>query len=127
MSKVLYRAISELRSVDNADSRTITGYAVVFDTWSRDLGGFYEIIRKSAITEELIKQSDIIMNVNHDDDKMVARWLRGIILLPRPIMLSFDEDTLSLTTSSLYSSMTAQPMLVEPRSKPNTRFIMGQI
>lgn len=77
MSKVLYRAISELRSVDNADSRTITGYAVVFDTWSRDLGGFYEIIRKSAITEELIKQSDVIMNVNHDDDKMVARSVNG--------------------------------------------------
>ena len=40
MSKVLYRAISELRSV--TEGRTITGYAVVFDTWSRDLGGFYE-------------------------------------------------------------------------------------
>ena len=75
MSKVLYRAISELRSV--TESRTITGYAVVFDTWSRDLGGFYEIIRRGAITSELIERSDIIMNVNHDDEKMVARSVNG--------------------------------------------------
>lgn len=75
MSKVLYRAISELRSA--TEGRTITGYAVVFDTWSRDLGGFYEIIRKGAITSELIERSDIIMNVNHDDEKMVARSVNG--------------------------------------------------
>ena len=75
MSKVLYRAISELRSV--TEGRTITGYAVVFDTWSRDLGGFYEIIRRGAITSELIERSDIIMNVNHDDEKMVARSVNG--------------------------------------------------
>ena len=75
MSKVLYRAISELRS--NTESRTITGYAIVFESWSRDLGGFYEIIRKGAITQELINRSDVIMNVNHDNDKMVARSVNG--------------------------------------------------
>ena len=75
MSKILYRAISELRS--NSESRTISGYAVVFDSWSRDLGGFYEIIRKGAITQELIDRSDVIMNVNHDNDKMVARSVNG--------------------------------------------------
>lgn len=75
MSKVLYRAISEVRS--NTESRTITGYAIVFESWSRDLGGFYEIIRKGAITQELINRSDVIMNVNHDNDKMVARSVNG--------------------------------------------------
>ena len=58
MSKILYRAISEVRS--NTESRTITGYAIVFESWSRDLGGFYEIIRKGAITQELINRSDVI-------------------------------------------------------------------
>ena len=75
MSKILYRAISEVRS--NTESRTITGYAIVFESWSRDLGGFYEIIRKGAITQELINRSDVIMNVNHDNDKMVARSVNG--------------------------------------------------
>ena len=75
MSKVLYRAIPELRA--NTESRTIYGYAVVYESWSRDLGGFYEIIRKGAITQEVINSSDVIMNVNHDDDKIVARSVNG--------------------------------------------------
>ena len=88
MSKILYRAISELRS--NTESRTITGYAVVFDSWSRDLGGFYEIIRKGAITQELIDRSDVIMNVNHDNDKMVARSVNG----EGTLKLSLDDTGL---------------------------------
>ena len=75
MTKILYRAISEVRSTN--DSRTIAGYAIVFDSWSKDLGGFYEIIRKTAISQELINRSDVIMNINHDDDKMVARSVNG--------------------------------------------------
>ena len=75
MTKILYRAISEVRSTN--DSRTIAGYAIVFDSWSKDLGGFYEIIRKTAINQELINRSDVIMNINHDDDKMVARSVNG--------------------------------------------------
>lgn len=66
----------ELRSIDS-ESRTIVGQAIVFDSWSRNLGGFYEIIRSSAINQELIDNSDVIMNINHDDNQMVARWNRG--------------------------------------------------
>lgn len=96
MSKILYRAVSRLQSEN--ESRTISGYAVVFDSWSRDLGGFYEIIRKGAISQELINNSDIIMNVNHDDDKMVARAVNG-------------EGTLHLTLKDdgLYFEFEAPP------------------
>lgn len=73
MNKI-YRNI-EIRAVE--DSRLIEGVAVVFDSWSRDLGGFQEIIRSSAISQELVDSSDIIMNINHDDNQMVARWNRG--------------------------------------------------
>ena len=59
------------------DSRLIEGQAVVFDSWSRDLGGFTEIIRSSAISQELIDESDVIANINHDDNQMLARWNRG--------------------------------------------------
>ena len=96
MSKILYRAVSRLQSEN--ESRTISGYAVVFDSWSRDLGGFYEIIRKGAISQELIDSSDVIMNVNHDDDKMVARAVNG-------------EGTLHLTLKDdgLYFEFEAPP------------------
>lgn len=73
--EIINRSCS-LRALDN-ESRKIIGQAVVFDSWSRDLGGFQEIIRSSSITQELVDNSDIIMNVNHDDNQMVARWNRG--------------------------------------------------
>lgn len=74
MNKI-YRNI-EIRAAGE-DSRRLEGQAVVFDSWSRDLGGFHEIIRSSAITEDLVNTSDVIMNINHDDNQMVARWTRG--------------------------------------------------
>lgn len=73
MNKI-YRNI-EIRAAE--DSRLIEGVAVVFDSWSRDLGGFTEIIRSSAISQELVDSSDVIMNINHNDELMVARWNRG--------------------------------------------------
>lgn len=65
----------EIRAAE--DSRLIEGIAVVFNSWSRDLGGFSEIIRSSAISQELVDNSDVIANINHDDGLMVARWNRG--------------------------------------------------
>lgn len=75
MMNRIERNCKEIRAQEN--SRTINGYAVVFDSWSRDLGGFMEIIRQGAITEELLNESDVIMNQNHDDNQMLARWNRG--------------------------------------------------
>lgn len=65
----------EIRAAE--DSRLIEGVAVVFNSWSRDLGGFKEIIRSGAITQELVDNSDVIANINHNDELMVARWNRG--------------------------------------------------
>lgn len=65
----------EIRAAE--DSRLIEGVAVVFNSWSRDLGGFTEIIRSTAITQDLVDNSDVIANINHDDALMVARWNRG--------------------------------------------------
>lgn len=67
----------EIRAAEAEDSRLIEGCAVIFNSWSRDLGGFQEIIRSSAITQDLVDNSDVIMNVNHDNNQLVARWKRG--------------------------------------------------
>ena len=87
MNKII-RSSKEIRA--HADSRTIDGYAVVFDSWSRDLGGFTEIIRQSAITQELLNESDVIANINHDDNLMLARWIGG----EGTLKLSLDEKGL---------------------------------
>ena len=89
MNKIYRNINTELRADENA--RTIRGYAVVFDSWSRDLGGFEEIIRQSAITQDLLNRSNIIMNTNHNDEQMLARWVEG----NGTLRLSLDEKGLA--------------------------------
>ena len=60
----------------NSESRTVEGYAVVFDSWSENLG-FYELIHRGAITEETIANSDILCKFNHNDEKVLARSKNG--------------------------------------------------
>lgn len=83
----------EIRSftISEADeSRHITGYSVVFNELSRDLGGFREIISPSAITRELIERSDVVMNYAHDDNLILARSNNGVGTLK----LSLDDHGL---------------------------------
>lgn len=74
--------MKEIRLGDNAtstsESRHIEGYAIVFNSLSNDLGGFREIIEPTAITDELIKNSDILCLMNHDIKKgVLARSYQG--------------------------------------------------
>lgn len=77
MDKIYFR--SNLDPVEEEqDSRTISGVAVVFNKWSRDLGGFKERILPGAITEELVNTSDVIANTEHDSkNHMMARSKNG--------------------------------------------------
>lgn len=74
MNKIYTRAIVDQNADD--ESRTITGKAISFDTPSQYIG-YVEYISREAITQELIDNSDIIMNFQHDDMQMLARWTRG--------------------------------------------------
>lgn len=74
--------MKEIRLGDNAtstsESRHIEGYAIVFNSLSNDLGGFREIIEQGAITDELIKNSDILCLMNHDIKRgVLARSYQG--------------------------------------------------
>lgn len=66
-------------TIDNRDkeSRSVSGYASVFNSESRDLG-FFETIAPGAITEETIKESDVFATLNHDPDKVLARSNHGV-------------------------------------------------
>lgn len=65
--------------------RTIRGVAIVTNSWSKDLGGFREIIRPDALNEALIKKSDVMLNIDHDPSKVLARsrYGRGSLKLMR--------------------------------------------
>ena len=70
----------------NEESRTVEGYAVVFDSWSENLG-FYEKIHRGAITQDTINNSDIFCKFNHSDDKILARSKYGT----GSLLLEVDE------------------------------------
>ena len=66
------RSLGNLELRQEGDSRLIEGCAIVFNSVSEDLG-FREIIESTAISQELIDNSDIYLNFNHDDDKILGR------------------------------------------------------
>lgn len=78
--------------VVSQDSRTVEGYAVVFNSQSEDLG-FYETINPAAITEDVLKRSDVFCLFNHDQDKVLARSKYGT----GSLQLQLDEQGLKYT------------------------------
>lgn len=80
------------------DSRVLTGYPLVFGERSVllpdwDHGAVYEVIEPGAIDEYLLSRSDIVANINHDDDKMIARWQNG----SGSLQLSIDDRGLKMS------------------------------
>lgn len=61
---------------DGSESRTLTGYAIVFNQDSEDLG-FRERILPGAVTEEVIKRSDIVFTYQHNLNWCLARLTEG--------------------------------------------------
>ena len=59
------------------DSRIVEGYAIVFNSESRDLGGFTEIISPEAI-EGVLEKSDVLALLNHSQERgILARSKYG--------------------------------------------------
>ena len=87
----------QLRALDN--SRTIDGYAVVFNERSVFLPDWNkgrmveEVMMPGSITEELIAKSDVIANIDHDNRRMVARSING----EGSLHLSLDEHGLKFS------------------------------
>jgi phage head maturation protease len=64
--------------IEQIDGNRVTGYAIVFDSRSVDLGGFYEQIERTAIDDDIINASDIFAVLNHDRNRgILARSRNG--------------------------------------------------
>lgn len=92
----------ELRYIENSeirasqDSRDVDGYALLFNSTSRNLGGFVERIEPQAI-DGVIEQSDIMAVLNHDSSRgILARSRFGV----GSLTLSVDEKGLRYTFSA---------------------------
>lgn len=75
---------------ENKQSRHVSGYAIVFNSLSEDLGGFREIILPEAV-EGMIEKSDVCCFLNHDPQRgILARSRQG----QGSLSLSVDETGL---------------------------------
>lgn len=71
--------MKELRSteINNNDSRLITGYALVFNSPTDNLGDFTEIIEPTAL-DGVLEVSDVLALLNHDESRgVLARYRNG--------------------------------------------------
>ena len=93
------RNIGDIQSME--ECRHITGYAVVFNSQSEDMG-FYETITPEAITEDTIKRSDIVCLYNHNEDRGIlarSRYGKGSLKLSvdaRGLKYEFDAPKTAL-------------------------------
>lgn len=60
----------------DSDSRILSGYAAVFNSESKDLGGFTEMISTDAFSG-VIERSDVFAVLDHDRNKVLARSKMG--------------------------------------------------
>lgn len=81
------RSVAELR----ADASKIVGYAVVFDTRSRDLGGFVEVVKPEAVSLSPMGDiDDVVALYNHDPGAVLGRT-------PQTLQLRKDRRGLAFT------------------------------
>jgi len=67
--------------MDPESSRKLTGYAIVFNQRSVDLGGFREQIAPEAVDRTLSEALDVRALVDHDTGKVIGRTRAGTLTL----------------------------------------------
>lgn len=91
--------IKEIRNSNNEitpilpESRTVSGYAIVFNSDSNDLGGFIERIDPNSLNG-VVEKSDVLCLLNHNEDRgVLARSNKG----EGSLTLEIDEIGLKYT------------------------------
>lgn len=75
----------ELRAYmsEDEDKMLLEGYAVVFNSESRDLGGFTEVVKENALDEALNRNSDVLALYGHDYANVLGRQSAGTLQLDK--------------------------------------------
>lgn len=87
----------ELRAIDETGMR-FSGYAAIFNSASRDLGGFVEFIKPGAFARSLASRNKIMLLWNHDTSAPLASTRNGSLTLREDERGLFVEATLPDTT-----------------------------
>jgi len=65
----------------DSGTRTLTGYAAVFDTPSVDMGGWHEMVAPGAFADSLAAGDDVRALYNHDPNIILGRTKSGTLRL----------------------------------------------
>lgn len=102
----------EIRNLDidirlkDGESREVSGYAIVFNSLSHDLGGFREEIMPEAL-DGVIERSDCVALLNHDEKRGIlgrSRYGKGSLKLSvdeTGMRFDFDAPKTSLGDETL--------------------------
>jgi HK97 family phage prohead protease len=80
-------------STSDDGSHSVSGYAIVFNSPSVDLGGFTEIVAPTSLTRTLVDNPDILCLRDHKPELLLGRTKAG------SLTLSVDEKGLRFTCS----------------------------
>ncbi|MFN0028405.1 MAG: HK97 family phage prohead protease [Acidimicrobiales bacterium] len=99
--RTLPNKYAQLRVAQTDTGRTLSGYAAVWDTYSHDLGGFVEVIRRGFFAEAISVNADVVIALNHDMNRLLGRRSVGDVTIEE------DEIGLRYTVPLLAGSPTA--------------------
>lgn len=106
----------EVRASQDGTTATLTGYAAVFDSYSQNLGGFVEVIARSAFDGVL--GADTLGLVNHDPNQLLAT------VESKTLTLSVDETGLryEMTLDMTDPTATAAAAKIRSGKMPGSSF-----
>ena len=82
MSNIERRGVaSSERAIEEGEDKKIRGVASVFNSESRDLGGFTEVIDRHAFDDALEAGPDVTCLWNHNSDDLLGRTSSGTLRL----------------------------------------------
>ncbi len=78
MEKRIFNIENRFETKENG-VESVVGYGSIFNSRSENLGGFYEYISPTAISQETIDKSDVRALINHDASLILARNTAGTL------------------------------------------------
>ena len=79
--RVLPASKAEFRLSEDGGTRTVEGYAALYNSRSVDLGGFEEVIESGAFDGILERNPDVFALFNHEPESVLARSTSGTLRL----------------------------------------------
>lgn len=88
------RGTVEFRAAAKSGSAgVLVGYALKYDTLSRNLGGFVETIAPGTFDKSLADGGDVLVRYNHDDNMLLGRTASGTArLIPDEVGIQYEVD-----------------------------------